>query len=173
VLVVRGELPVPLLRVLAPVDLSADSQGAFCRGLAMLEQLRSPDLVAEALFVLTHEQREEGLQLSPAQMDRAAAHELRHFVARAGDPGLGVRRKVIVGEPADRIMARAAEWDAHLIVLGRHELGRFDRLMLGSVSSTVVRRAPVSVLVVPAAAASAMDVRQLERPVGSDIFYFG
>jgi nucleotide-binding universal stress UspA family protein len=173
VLVVRGDLPVPLLRVLAPVDLSPGSEGAFRQGLAMLEQLRSPDLVAEALFVLTHEQREEGLQLSSAQMDRAAAHELRHFMARAGDRGLGVRRKVMVGEPVEQILARAAEWDAHLIVLGRHELSRFDRLMLGSVSSTVVRRAPVSVLVLPEAAAPAIDVRQLERAVGSDMFYFG
>jgi nucleotide-binding universal stress UspA family protein len=173
VLVVRGDLPVPLLRVLAPVDLSPGSEEALHQALAMLEQLHSPDLVAEALFVLSHEQREEGLQLTPAQMDRAAAHELRHFVAGAGEAGLGVRRKVVVGEPAERILARAAEWSAHLIVLGRHELSPFDRLMLGSVSTAVVRRATVSVLVVPAAAATAIAGPRLERAVGADMFYFG
>ena len=73
--------------------------------------------------------------------------------------------------PPSQILARAAEWDAHLIVLGRHKLHRFDRLVLGSVSSTVVRRAPISVLVVPTTAVSCEE--PLERTEVAEMSYFG
>ena len=53
-----------------------------------------------------------------------------------------------VGEPADELVAAATELDADLVVVGRRSEGPLTRLVLGSVSGDVVRRAPCDVLVV-------------------------
>lgn len=52
-----------------------------------------------------------------------------------------------VGEPADTLVGTAEELDADLLIVGRrnHSL---RRLVLGSVSEAVIRRAPCDVLVV-------------------------
>jgi nucleotide-binding universal stress UspA family protein len=52
-----------------------------------------------------------------------------------------------VGEPAAELVEAARELDADLVVLGRRSRS-LRRLVLGSVSAKVVRRAPCDVLVV-------------------------
>lgn len=52
-----------------------------------------------------------------------------------------------VGDPADRILALAREVD--LLVLGSRSHGALLRLLLGSVSSTVVKHAGCAVVVIP------------------------
>ncbi len=68
--------------------------------------------------------------------------------------GLLLRRHVTAnylepsGEPADMLVQTARELGADLIVVGRRERTPLRRLVLGSVSSTVLRRAECDVLVV-------------------------
>lgn len=54
----------------------------------------------------------------------------------------------VVGQPADEILEVADRYDADLIVLGTRESGFFDRLLGGSVSQGVARRAHRDVLIV-------------------------
>ena len=62
--------------------------------------------------------------------------------------GLSVDTKLRQGNPIENILAEAREGGHGLIVIGaRHKVGLAQRF-LGSVAQTVVRRAPVSVLVV-------------------------
>ncbi len=56
---------------------------------------------------------------------------------------------VDVGEPAERILARAAEKGVDLIVCGSHQRRGLDHWILGSVSEKLVRQAQCSVLCVP------------------------
>jgi nucleotide-binding universal stress UspA family protein len=63
----------------------------------------------------------------------------RHVTARYIEP---------VGEPAEMLVETARELDADLIVVGRRRQSALKRLVLGSVSAKVVRRAPCDVLVV-------------------------
>jgi nucleotide-binding universal stress UspA family protein len=62
----------------------------------------------------------------------------------------GVNAEVVrsVGQPADAIVALAAERDADLIVVGMRKKGFIERLVEGSVAQNVLRRAPCDVLVV-------------------------
>lgn len=53
-----------------------------------------------------------------------------------------------IGDPADAIVDEAGDWGADLIVLGTRGLGGAQRLLLGSVSTKVLHRAPCDVLVV-------------------------
>ena len=55
---------------------------------------------------------------------------------------------VLFGSPDSRIVETAEEWHADLIVVGSHGYSRWERLLLGSVSDSVVHHAPCSVLVV-------------------------
>jgi nucleotide-binding universal stress UspA family protein len=63
-------------------------------------------------------------------------------------------RRVDIGGPVWRILECAAELPADLIVMGTHGHGGFERLMLGSVTERVLRKAPCPVLTVPRSVAS-------------------
>lgn len=61
---------------------------------------------------------------------------------------LTVTSDVLFGSPESRIVETAEEWGANLIVVGSHGYSRWERLLLGSVSQSVVHHAPCSVMVV-------------------------
>jgi len=70
-----------------------------------------------------------------------------------GQEGIGpaegqITREVLIGSPARRIVEEAQTWKADLIVIGSHGYGFWERMMLGSVSQSVVHHASCSVLVV-------------------------
>ena len=55
---------------------------------------------------------------------------------------------VLFGSPESRIVETAEEMKADLIIVGSHGYNSWERLLLGSVSDSVVHHAPCSVLVV-------------------------
>jgi nucleotide-binding universal stress UspA family protein len=69
---------------------------------------------------------------------------------RATAPAIVVTTKIVEGVPQDMIVEEASDWNADLIVLGSHGYGRVRRMVLGSVASAVVAKAPCSVQVVRA-----------------------
>jgi nucleotide-binding universal stress UspA family protein len=67
-----------------------------------------------------------------------------------GNENLSVTSDVLFGSPESRIVETAEEFGADLIIVGSHGYSRWERLLLGSVSDSVVHHAPCSVLVVRA-----------------------
>jgi nucleotide-binding universal stress UspA family protein len=59
-----------------------------------------------------------------------------------------ISSEVLIGSPARRIVEEAQKWEADLIVIGSHGYGFWERMLIGSVSQSVVQHAPCSVLVV-------------------------
>lgn len=59
-----------------------------------------------------------------------------------------VSTEVLLGSPESRIVETAEEMPADLIIVGSHGYNRWERLLLGSVSDSVVHHSPCSVLVV-------------------------
>jgi nucleotide-binding universal stress UspA family protein len=74
-------------------------------------------------------------------------HRERVQVFFAAD-GIPVEFADVVGHPADELVALAEQHDADLIVVGTHEPGFLERLLAGSVSQEVARRAHRDVLIV-------------------------
>lgn len=73
-------------------------------------------------------------------------------------PGLSVRRELLIGPPADEIVALAEREAVDLIVIGTHGRTGLSRLLMGSVAELTVRRAKCPVLTVkPRMASAAMD----------------
>lgn len=62
----------------------------------------------------------------------------------------GIEPKTVLkwGNPAIEICRYAEEANVNLIVMGKHDKGPLKKLLLGSVSQTVMERAPCPVLVV-------------------------
>ncbi len=165
VLVLRGELAVPLRRVLAPVDLSTVSGDAFRCGLDLLAQIaKSGETEVRALYALSFLdalalQRRGGddvPEISFEQVESAEAEELRRFVLEnAALAPFDVQTAVLPGEARFEILEELKERPTDLVMIGTHGRGGLDRLVLGSVASTVARKAPCSVLLISPDAAFA------------------
>jgi len=67
---------------------------------------------------------------------------------RPSDPAVPYEHRMLVGTPANEIVALAEQERAELIVMGSHGRGGLARLILGSVAEVVVRRASCPVLIV-------------------------
>lgn len=82
----------------------------------------------------------------------AAASGKRQRIHRAyGEAlpdGVDLDSEVLAGDPADRITGAAEEREVDLVVVATHGRSGPSRLVLGSVSEALVRRAPCPVLVV-------------------------
>jgi nucleotide-binding universal stress UspA family protein len=66
----------------------------------------------------------------------------------ARSSGAAISGELLFGSPDSRIVEAAEEFKADLIIVGSHGYNRWERLLLGSVSDSVVHHAPCSVLVV-------------------------
>ncbi|MBX7054832.1 MAG: universal stress protein [Pyrinomonadaceae bacterium] len=74
--------------------------------------------------------------------------------AELHDAGVSIDGDVLFGSPDSRIVETAEDIHADLIVIGSHGYKRWERLLLGSVSHSVVHHAHCSVLVVRTESAS-------------------
>ena len=83
--------------------------------------------------------------LDEALLGRAGS-DLENTWRALGQPE-GVERLVVMGSPAETIVATAQARNADLIVVGSHGRGGMARVFLGSVAERVVRTAGRSVLV--------------------------
>jgi nucleotide-binding universal stress UspA family protein len=75
--------------------------------------------------------------------------EVRRFIDSIDTGGSLLQLEVAEGDPVDAILHAAGTQKADLIVMGTHGRSGVDRLMLGSVAESVLRRAPCPVLTVP------------------------
>lgn len=135
--------------VLCPIDFSEASAHAlrYARQIAgshgaelVLQHVYAPPALPDVAFTVT-----------TAELNRLSG-ETKDFAHRAGcsDPMLNV--EIDVGRAADEIIARAGREDVDLVVMGTHGSSGFKRLVLGSVTETVLRRVRCPVLTVPPSA---------------------
>jgi nucleotide-binding universal stress UspA family protein len=71
--------------------------------------------------------------------------KLRQVISQ---PNVSITTEILYGSPESRIVETAEQMNADLIIVGSHGYNRWERLLLGSVSDSVVHHAPCSVLVV-------------------------
>jgi len=76
-------------------------------------------------------------------------HEITDDVEKAAKAaGLEAESIVLKGDPAEKIVNFAEEQNVDMIIVGSLGKGKFERLVIGSVSEKVVRHAKIPVLVV-------------------------
>lgn len=72
------------------------------------------------------------------------------------NPNFAVEHHLLSGRPADEIVKAAQALGADVIVVGTHGRGVLGRVLLGSVATEIVRKAPCAVLTVKLPTASAV-----------------
>jgi nucleotide-binding universal stress UspA family protein len=107
-------------------------------------QVAGPGATLQLVTVLpTESVAEDGYRTRVANRLAEVALELSH-----GRPG-SVQTEILSGDPADGILRLAAQTGAELIAAGSHSYSLFERVLLGSTASRLVRGAECSVLVTP------------------------
>ncbi|WP_248896739.1 universal stress protein [Haloplanus halobius] len=90
-------------------------------------------------------------------LDEEPRQALERAETQAADADVPCRTAVEPGRPHERIVERAAESDADLIVMGTHGRTGLERLLIGSVTERVLRTSDVPVLTTRADGTSAFD----------------
>lgn len=114
-----------------------------------------PDATVIALYVIEIPDRYWAqvvgpeLQLPVTEKQQEHAEDIFETATEiATERGRSLQTNVVTGEPDHRIVAYAEDESVDLIVIGSHAQDELSRILLGSVAENVVRRSPVSVLVV-------------------------
>jgi len=97
------------------------------------------------LSVAFYEEVKSSAQALADQAVERASEEIR---SRFPDLAADLTAATIDGSPAAVIVEEAERWGADLIIVGSHGYGFWQRALIGSVSDSVTRHAPCSVLVV-------------------------
>lgn len=143
-------------RILCPFDGSAFSRRALEHAIALGRWYK-----AAITLLYVHpgglndpgaDRQTWGEPLEPAEHKRLVAW-LADTGATARAAGLGLDVHVVEGRPKEQILVAARAMHADLIVMGTHGRSGFDRVVLGSVTESVLRHAPCPVLTVTERAA--------------------
>jgi len=164
VFAVRSAAAFPPSRVEIPVDLSPLAAHALRQGLSFLAQIGVPGAQTEALFVLNPFEAGGSIHFTSEQIQRFAGEELDLFLAANGIAGGHPKARIRTGYPREEILSTLEETGADLAVLGTHGRSGFERLMIGSVASGVLRGASCNLLVVPPPAESLVGQLAISQP---------
>lgn len=76
-------------------------------------------------------------------------HEAASYIENLAKPyGVEVESRVLKGDPAEKILNFAEDNNVDMIIVGSFGKGRYERLVIGSVSEKIVRHSKVPVMVV-------------------------
>ena len=138
-------------RILCPVDFSDTSAHAVEQAVAVAGwyKARITGLhVYNPIFMPVPGLPPPAERVPQAELQRVHDQTVACFQA-ATKAGIGVDVVIDIGQPPAEILERAAGLPADIIVMGTHGAGGFERLVLGSVTEKVLRRATCAVLTVP------------------------
>lgn len=154
VLVVRNFWRLRWRQVMVPVDFSDDSRSAL---------QRARELAPDATLILVHAMeslpgaaegytgiRDAEVREWEQQQRQEAERRMDALLQDCGLEGADVERIIEFAYPPALVAGRAAEREADLVVVGKHGHSRLHQVLIGSVTSHVLRRAGTDVLVVPA-----------------------
>lgn len=154
-LIIRGPINLPLRRVVVAVDLSAPSLRALETGLAWADSLRPQPGTegarprVEILHVLPPDLGLLGVPLDEDTIVSGLKREVYAMLGKAASTELDVRIDLVRSDDVPGEILARSDRDADLLVLSTHGHGSVARALVGSVASTVARRARCPILVVP------------------------
>jgi nucleotide-binding universal stress UspA family protein len=111
-----------------------------------------PSASVHVLHVFRTSRLERGHAWSSEATNDALADAKDHLEAQVRAARAQCRNSVsghfLVGDPTAEILRVTAELLVDVLVIGTHDVAGLERLLLGSIAETLVRRAPCSVFVV-------------------------
>jgi nucleotide-binding universal stress UspA family protein len=145
---------VEFRNILCPIDLSDASSRPLAYATAFARWYEARLTVLHVVPTFDPMQVRSGALADPVRilypMTRdEILSELRRAVDAAGAGTLDVALATDAGDAAATIVDHAVRMATDLLVMGTHGRGGFDRLLLGSVTEKVLRKAPCPILTVP------------------------
>jgi nucleotide-binding universal stress UspA family protein len=140
-------------RILCPIDFSEFSVRAYRHALSLAEHYQAKLVAQHVVEVWRHPSASFAASASLyteycQSLTGYGEEQLEKFVKDHAHNEVQPEPVVQEGTAADAILSFAEAQRADLIVMGTHGLRGFDRLMLGSATDRVMRRAPCPVLAV-------------------------
>jgi nucleotide-binding universal stress UspA family protein len=152
---------VTIGRILCPVDFSDFSRLALDYAVALARWYGSRLTVLHVHHALVPAAAQLA-PFAPVEPIVVAASDLEHirrrlaaYVPAEAQARLPLEATAVEGDPAREILAEAVSAD--MIVMGTHGRSGFERLVLGSVTEKVLRRATCSVVTIPVCAPPAAE----------------
>ena len=147
---------IAIRRILCPVDFSRFSRHALEQAVSLARETGAEVSVLHVYVfapVALPVSAGGSIPLEPMRLDvpaRAAMQaELREFVNDIDTEGITLTTTLFEGDAVGRILDRATDWNADLLVMGTHGRTGFERLLLGSVTEKILRKSTCPVLTVP------------------------
>lgn len=123
--------------ILLPVDGSQQSIDAFKKGVQQAKAWKSNVFLVQ---VLPEDADETNI--------RARTSFLKALEKHANENGVSLHKEIIYGDPRTEIAETLIDrWDIDLIVMGATGKGRLKKIVLGSVTSYVLRNAKCDVMI--------------------------
>lgn len=143
------------LKMLIATDGSKFSKKAADYGLSLAKKLGYDvlglyvvNLKSLEIFAIGHHDDIGGYEAADRELTHEGEVALGYITAKGTELGVTLSNRLVRGHPAEEIIGIARQEDMEMIVLGNLGKTGVEHMLMGSVSETVVRRAPCPVLVV-------------------------
>lgn len=148
---------IAIRRILCPIDFSAFSEHALDHAVAIARWYGSAVTLFHVYAIVPMAVYPAGAPILPSELltERVRADlmaGMKRLAEGAARAGVAIECEIGEGNPAREILARANTPACDLLVMGTHGASGFDRLVFGSVTEKVLRKASCPVLSVPPAA---------------------
>ncbi len=145
--------PLRFKRILVPIDESQPSQNSLAVAVGLARETGAEVILAHVVQ-MRWSQDEAELKATYGEIvddyRRSGEATLRRTAEREVFSGLNVDTELLFGNnPARERLKLAEERGADAIMMGSHGRGRFEGVMLGSVSQRVIHDAAVPVIIMP------------------------
>ena len=145
--------PIDIRRILCPTDFSATSARAFEHAVTLAAWYEAALTILHVMPVTVVPASELAYMANPMLLDAGLRDQIVSDLSALALPPrrVGIRAGTDLrdGKAATEIVTAAKELPADLVVMGTHGRTGFQRLVLGSVTETVLRRVACPVLTVP------------------------
>ncbi|MBI3048107.1 MAG: universal stress protein [Acidobacteria bacterium] len=150
----KAAVMIEFQQILCPIDFSDYSRHALAHAATLARWYDSTITVLYVHPIVPMAASAPGAPAFPPLMATARDRDqvlesMRCFARGASESDVPMTFEVVEGTAAPVILGRAQELPADLIVLGTHGRSGFERLVLGSVTEKVLRKASCPVLSVP------------------------
>lgn len=132
----------PVFEILKTINLS---EGDEIRIVTVVDMAVPMAVDMYAGYLASTSEIEKGLRENAEQIIENSIEKVQGII---DSKNIVVSKEILTGSPESRIVETAEEIKADLIIVGSHGYNRWERLLLGSVSDSVIHHAPCSVLVV-------------------------
>jgi nucleotide-binding universal stress UspA family protein len=138
-------------RVLVPVDFSNHADTALRYGRELAATWNAELDIIHILERPQYSEMQYPQPVNEADLRAYAEDRMKALLETHSDSEVKIRSRIVAGYAADEIVSEADRLDGTLVVMPSHGLRGMERLLLGSVTERVLRRAQSPVMVLRAA----------------------